>query len=242
MSTSGSWFQKRWVIGGLVALLIISSAAYAAPVQAQGIPGCLIRITMFDTLFTRTLPSFGSPVAAQLAAGNIVCLIGRSGNAAWVQIVWPPEQGGAALGWAVSSAFNTTVPITVLPVTDGSTTPVTPPVVVTPPANAQTYVVRAGDTMFAISQRFGVSLAALIQANNAQPPYIIFIGQVLIIPGTGTATPPPGYTRYVVKPGEYLVSIARQFNLNWVTLATVNGIGFPYIIFPGQTLLIPPSG
>jgi LysM repeat protein len=69
---------------------------------------------------------------------------------------------------------------------------------------------------------------------------VIYVGQVLVIPGSTTpTTPPPGYSQYVVQRGDYLVKIARSYNLNWFTLATVNGIGFPYVIYPGQTLLIP---
>jgi LysM repeat protein len=68
------------------------------------------------------------------------------------------------------------------------------------------------------------------------------VGQVLAIPGTGGPTVPAGYTQYVVKQGDYLVKIARQYNLSWVTLATVNNIVAPWIIYPGQTLLIPATG
>ena len=85
-------------------------------------------------------------------------------------------------------------------------------------------------------------MTALIQANNVQPPnYVIHPGQVLVIPGTGTPPPPTGYTQYTVKQGDYLVSIGKQFNVHWSTLATVNNIVYPYIIYPGQVLQIPTS-
>src|SRR5690606_31912031 len=114
--------------------------------------------------------------------------------------------------------------------------PVTPtPPPVTPPPGSQTYVVKAGDYLSAIARQFGVTLTALIQANNVQPPnYVIHPGQVLVIPGTGTPPPPTGYTQYTVKQGDYLVSIGKQFNVHWSTLATVNNIVYPYIIYPGQ--------
>jgi LysM repeat protein len=138
----------------------------------------------------------------------------------------------------------------VLPVTDGSTPttpPVTPPPVtpppVTPPASGQTYVVKAGDSLFRIAQSYGISWTALAQLNNVQPPtYVIYVGQVLAIPGTGSPTVPSGYLQYVVKRGDYLVSIGRQYSVNWYTLATVNSIVAPWIIYPGQTLLIPATG
>ncbi len=227
----------RWSVTLLALLLLVPLAAIAAPVSAQGVPGCPIRITMYDALYLHALPSYGSAGTGWLTAGDIGCLFGRSGNAAWVQLALP-NQIATPLGWAPASAFTTTVPITVLPVTD-STAPVPPPV--TPPTTTQTYVVRAGDTLYTIAQRYGVVWTALAQANNLVSPYVIYVGQVLAIPGTTATTPPPGYGQYVVKQGDYLVSIARQYNLSWWTLATVNAIQYPYVIYPGQVLLIPAS-
>jgi LysM repeat protein len=245
MSTCFSPLRKRWSITLLALILLVSSMALAVPVQAQGIPGCPILITMYDSLLVRVQPSFSAATSVWLAKGDVVCMIGRNGNATWVQLA-RTAPAGTLLGWAPASAFTTTVSITVLPVTDSSGTtppPVTPPPPpVTPPVNTQTYVVKAGDTMFAISQRFGVTLTALIQANRVQPPYVIYVGQVLIIPGTSGQTTPPGYIQYVVKQGDYLVSIARQAGLDWRILATINAIAYPYIIHPGQIVLIPATG
>ncbi len=52
------------------------------------------------------------------------------------------------------------------------------------------YVVQAGDTLFAIAQRFGTTVDAIVRANNIQDPNNIFVGQVLTIP-TGAAQPTP---------------------------------------------------
>jgi len=41
---------------------------------------------------------------------------------------------------------------------------------------------------------------------------------------------------YVVQPGDYLTALARKFNLDWYNLAVLNGIGYPYVIYPGQVL------
>lgn len=46
-----------------------------------------------------------------------------------------------------------------------------------------TYVVQPGDTLYRIALRFGVSVAALQQVNGISNPSLIFVGQVLLIPG-----------------------------------------------------------
>ncbi len=54
----------------------------------------------------------------------------------------------------------------------------------TPGATAapRTYVVRAGDTLQAIANRFGISVKALSAANGISNPNLITSGQVLVIP------------------------------------------------------------
>ncbi|MCE2531530.1 MAG: LysM peptidoglycan-binding domain-containing protein [Acidimicrobiia bacterium] len=47
------------------------------------------------------------------------------------------------------------------------------------------YTVQAGDTLFSIAQRFGVSLDAVIEANNISNPDVIFEGDTLTIPPAG---------------------------------------------------------
>ena len=53
------------------------------------------------------------------------------------------------------------------------------------PANAlasDTYEVNAGDTMFSISQKLGVSVDALAAANDISEPFMIYVGQALVVP------------------------------------------------------------
>lgn len=72
----------------------------------------------------------------------------------------------------------------------------TQPQQVTPaPAPApSTYTVQAGDSLSRIAQRFNTTVAALVAANNIVNPNLIYVGQVLKIPGGGTVVvnPTPG--------------------------------------------------
>jgi LysM repeat protein len=79
----------------------------------------------------------------------------------------------------------------VLQIPDGNATPVpsTPPPT-TPPPTGGTYTVKTGDTLSAIARRFGTTVAAIAQANNISNVNLIYVGQVLAIPGGGSSPTP----------------------------------------------------
>ena len=61
------------------------------------------------------------------------------------------------------------------------------------PMPGQYYVVRPGDTMYSIANRFGTTVWAIAQANGIVNPSRIYSGQVLFIPAVGPMPPyPPG--------------------------------------------------
>lgn len=97
------------------------------------------------------------------------------------------------------------------------------------------YVVRPGDTLWAISQRQGVTLDALIAANALPDPNQLVVGQAIIIP---TAAVPAPRT-YTVQPGDTLYAIARRFGTTINALVSANRIANPNLIYPGQVLTIP---
>ena len=128
----------------------------------------------------------------------------------------------------------------------------------TPPSTSCQYVVKPGDSLTGIAQKYGVSVQALAAANGIYNVNIIYVGQVLAIPGcsTGpvptatsapaiTATPAPTATpgmmpmTYTVKPGDSLSAIAAHFGVNVYYLAQANGIWNINIIYVGQVLVIP---
>lgn len=124
------------------------------------------------------------------------------------------------------------------------TTPAAEPVVTAP----GTHVVQAGENLFRIALRYGVTVDALAKANNITNAATIYVGQVLVIPTGGTAptpsqpvTPPSGAaTVHVVQPGENLFRIALRYGLDYYELARYNGISNPAMIYVGQQIKIPP--
>lgn len=111
------------------------------------------------------------------------------------------------------------------------------------------YVVRAGDTLWTIANRYNVSVDALKQANGLVSTVII-AGQTLRIPPPGlfpqrAATPPPTTGRlvgcaanYTVRRGDTLSAIAATCQTTVAALKFVNGLASDSI-WVGQVLLIP---
>lgn len=93
------------------------------------------------------------------------------------------------------------------------------------------YIVQPGDTIWAISRRFGVSVDRISAVNGLQDiPYLV-VGQALVVPTTESA--------YRVQPGDSLWSIARKYRVSVDSIASLNGITDPARITPGMILRIP---
>jgi LysM repeat protein len=103
------------------------------------------------------------------------------------------------------------------------------------PERATQHRVAAGDRLGGLAQSYGVSLEALARANNLAPPYVVYVGQVLQVPGGAAAAP----VRYVVRQGDTLSGIAGRFDVALADVAASNGIASPYSLRVGQSLEIP---
>jgi len=53
------------------------------------------------------------------------------------------------------------------------------------PPEYDTYIVRPGDTLGAIAQKYGTAVQTIIQVNGLRTNYLIFPGQALKIPRRG---------------------------------------------------------
>lgn len=105
------------------------------------------------------------------------------------------------------------------------------------------YTVRAGDTLWAIANKYGVTVQSIATLNNITFTNYIYVGQILRIPSTTPVPPPPpaSTTKYYVKAGDTLSAIAAKYGVTLQALATENKITNVNLIYVGQVLVIPSS-
>jgi LysM repeat protein len=115
----------------------------------------------------------------------------------------------------------------------------------TAPAEAgASHTVQAGENLYRISLKYGVTTKALADLNGIYNPDQVFVGQKLTIPGSPTSSsvayqPQHASTTHTVRRGETLTSIAHHYGVTLWTLVQVNNIANSALILPGQTLAIP---
>ena len=106
-----------------------------------------------------------------------------------------------------------------------------------PPSGFGEHMVQAGDTLSEIAQKYGLTTAELMAANNISDPDAVGVGQVLRIPAAGDlptpqvdpATPAPVSIhslnrRYVVEAGDTIIRIADRFGADLPLLLEINSL------------------
>jgi LysM repeat protein len=101
------------------------------------------------------------------------------------------------------------------------------------------YVIRAGDTLFRLAQRFNTTVAAILRANPGLDPNRLMIGQQICIPGILPVPTCPGGTLYTIRAGDTLFSIARRFNTTVEAILRANPGLDPNQLMIGQQICIP---
>ena len=122
------------------------------------------------------------------------------------------------------------------------------------PAKGNQYKIQTGDTLSEVAKSLNVPLEALRRVNSITSDNELYPGRVLDIPTkeqvvakpaqpqaaaveTPKAPAKPGH--YVVKQGDTVWGIARQFNVSYNELLKINGIDKPEKMQIGQRLQIP---
>ncbi|UTC65111.1 transglycosylase SLT domain-containing protein [Treponema sp. OMZ 788] len=110
------------------------------------------------------------------------------------------------------------------------------------------YKIRSGDTLYALSKHYGVSIKSIINYNPGIKASALRIGQVLRIPALKTVN---SYRRkkddqnvefngiYIIQKGDTLWSIALKHDVQVETLASKNGIEVNSVLSLGQKLKVP---
>ena len=102
------------------------------------------------------------------------------------------------------------------------------------------HVVKAGETLFKIAQRYSVPLNELAKANNISNPGALRTGQRLLIPDAAAPeSSDEGKRVHIVQPGETLSEIAIQYGVTPKAIVEANGLNDPSHIVSGQKLIIP---
>ncbi len=116
-------------------------------------------------------------------------------------------------------------------------------------AGPKYHTVELGDTLAKIARAYGVTSAAIVEANNLASADLIYVGQRLLIPEaggasskSGTPIPLPTPTIHVVQPGDTLSVIAKRYGTTVDRLVEINGLGSPDKLRVGMRLLIPGPG
>ncbi len=95
----------------------------------------------------------------------------------------------------------------------------------------QIHVVKAGESLWKISQTYGIPLQTIVDANKLTDPGRLAIGQALVIPTTDRI--------HTVQPGESLWLISRRYGVSVDEIVRLNNIQNPASIPVGMRLTIP---
>lgn len=98
------------------------------------------------------------------------------------------------------------------------------------------YTVAPGDNLYTISRNYNTTVANVLKFNNIPNPNLIYAGQKIVIPMS-----PPEAIIYTVKPGDTLYNIAIRHGTYVNNLIMFNYLSPPFIIYPGQQLVVTAS-
>lgn len=97
------------------------------------------------------------------------------------------------------------------------------------------YVVKDGDTLWGIANKYNVSLYEIADFNNIKNINLIYVDQKIIIP---KYTNNENFILYKVKPGDTLWGISIKYGASLSSIININHLSNPNLIFPGEIIKI----
>ncbi|WP_226924733.1 lytic transglycosylase domain-containing protein [Georgenia satyanarayanai] len=179
-----------------------------------------------------------------VAAGDTVSALAKRYGTTVEDIVSANRLGSRAL---IIIGQRLTIPGTSAPATGASAAPAA-----SRPAaqSASTHVVRAGDTVSGIAQRYGTTVERIASANGLRNPGLIRIGQRLTVSGGGSTSAPaakPATTpvsstasrTHVVAAGDTVSGLASRYGSTTSAIISANNLPGSGLIYVGQRLTVP---
>ena len=104
------------------------------------------------------------------------------------------------------------------------------------------YTVKSGDTLYKIAKQYGVSVESIVELNNIKNSNLIYPGEKLRITRTDNISlntvDSSSDEYYIVKKGDTLYSIAKQYGVSVSYLVSLNEITNSNLIYVGQRIKI----
>lgn len=114
-------------------------------------------------------------------------------------------------------------------------------------ASAASYTVKSGDTLSGIASQYNTTVNQIVLLNQLSNPNLIYVGQVLKLKNSQTtnsssssssSTAATTAGTYTVKAGDTLSAIASRYSTSSSTLASLNSLSNPNLIYVGQVLKV----
>ena len=107
----------------------------------------------------------------------------------------------------------------------------------------QAYVVRAGDSLWSVARRYGVTVAELARWNSMSPLDVLGIGRELVVWSDTPISAPAANQRirrvtYTVRQGDSLYRISTRFRVSVADLLQWNNLSPERYLQPGQQLIL----
>ena len=102
------------------------------------------------------------------------------------------------------------------------------------------YQVEPGDTLASIANKYGIPINDLSSINGIMMGSNLNPGDYIIVPKNDNEN--LYFTRYVIKDGDTMYSIARRYNVDPNFLLRLNGLNENDTIYSGDYIFVPKDG